>query len=194
MGTDAEFTYVLESRLDRLQKKYLQGESSARATLAHLRRALGKEPGSIPEVWKITAVPASDYDNDAPSYAENAAHWIFTLYAHHQQSQTQSMFAQGKDTSLGRAVWRLSEDVNKEGVKKRFQAAASASTLYELGRHLMALIAQLRSAHIQLDYVQLYRDLLRFQQPGGRKVVQRRWARDYVAMSAQSLEDKKADI
>ena len=190
MSADFAQAHVVEARLRRLQENYLAGESSARAALSHLRRSIGKPPGSIPEVWSITALPTGEYRGDTPTYEENAAHWVFGLYARHQQSQASPMHVRERSAAIGSAVRTLAyrEDSGSEtnGVERRFQAAASAATLAELGMHLASLIGRLRSNAISVDYVQLYKDLVRFQQPGGRHDVQRRWARDYVAMPSSN--------
>src|SRR5690606_19593759 len=55
---------------DRIQAEYIRGAPPARATLAKLRRALGKPAGSVPEVWEhtIAVVPRSlSWDRDEPS-------------------------------------------------------------------------------------------------------------------------------
>lgn len=190
MSVDFAQAQRIESRLKRLQENYLAGESSARAALSHLRRSIGKPPGSIPEVWSITALPTGEYRGDTPTYEENAAHWVFGLYARHQQSQTSPMHKADRSAALGRAVGKLAYIENSGdksgGVERRFQAAASATTLPELGMHLASLIGQLRGNEIPVDYVQLYKDLVRFQQPGGKQDVQRRWARDYVALPSSN--------
>jgi CRISPR system Cascade subunit CasB len=67
-----------------------KNESAVKATLAKLRRGIGKAPGSNPELWEATleGIPeALIGKNGGPSYGEWAVHTALTLYATHQQGK-----------------------------------------------------------------------------------------------------------
>ncbi|MDR6939334.1 type I-E CRISPR-associated protein Cse2/CasB [Arcanobacterium hippocoleae] len=183
---------IVKARLERLQKAFLAGQPWSKATLAHLREAIGKEPGSIPEIWQITSMPVpEEWHSDKPTWEEKAAHWVFVLYARHQQSKTQPMHSEEKSAAFGRAVRNLtnSDDQDDSPINRRIKATISADTLDSLCAHMSGLISQLRSNEIPLNYVQLYDDLVLFQQPGGADTVRRRWARDYVNSCVKPQED-----
>lgn len=65
-------------------------ESQVKATLANLRRGVGKVPGELPEIWGVLfqnfpqalSEKASEIE---PSKAEWASYLALTLYALHQQ-------------------------------------------------------------------------------------------------------------
>jgi CRISPR system Cascade subunit CasB len=65
-------------------------ESPTRATLARLRRGIGKAPGSMPEIWDITLNRLPEAlvgKGELPSRGEWAVHTALTLFALHQQGK-----------------------------------------------------------------------------------------------------------
>jgi CRISPR system Cascade subunit CasB len=172
----------LDKRLDRLQTGYLRGTSADRASLARLRRGLGKEAGSVPEIWEITvgAVPESlSWDGDGPSWAEQAAHAVLCLYALHQQSLPVPAHVPGEP--FGRAVARLarSERRSSEAVTRRFMAVATAESIDEVLTHIRGLVTQLRGIRQGVDYARLADDVLGLLTPGRAVAVRLAWARDF---------------
>ena len=118
-----------EKRLGRLIG---MGQSSAqRATLARLRRGIGRRPGELPELWAILldGLPQDMQSQrlDEPSRAEWAIYTALTVFALHQQGRdVQRQSAHEKDVSLGTAARRLAGRLpgeladNRERVARRF--------------------------------------------------------------------------
>ncbi|MDR3345102.1 MAG: type I-E CRISPR-associated protein Cse2/CasB [Oscillospiraceae bacterium] len=159
--------------------------SGTKATFARLRRGLGKQPGELPELWEATlnGLPeellSHSYDG-APSYGENAVHTALTLFALHQQGKDRSMYQ--KDMPFGKAVRRLAPDSNSDkfaGVKRRFDAAATAQSFTEAVQHLRGLVQLLKASDIPLDYPALASELWRFQFPAQQNRVRLGWGQDF---------------
>ena len=182
-----ELGVTVNRRITKLQQMYLANTSSAgHVLLAQLRAGVGKAPGSIPSIWEITLadLPGSRLDTTAPvTPEEHASHISLTLYALHQQSRTDPMHTPG--AGLGHAISRLAprESPNRNAVRRRFDAAATATGLAESAYHLRGLIGQLRTARISLDYGQLADDLFWLQHLAGASRVRLRWARQYYHIS-----------
>jgi CRISPR system Cascade subunit CasB len=176
---------VVVARIRGLQHGVLANRSDSVAALARLRRAVGKPPGSVPEVLQYTLAPEFAGPNapDSPTPAEIAAHLSLTLYAVHQQAQAQRMHREGRQFGLGRSARRLipGKEIpeNPPPEVRRFQTLGTSSSLDELAHHARGLVQQLRAKGIPLDYGQLAQDLLRWQQPGGPERVRLVWGRDF---------------
>lgn len=192
---------ALAGPLAKLQREYLAESSSAKATLAGLRRGLGKPAGSVPEIWEITvaAVPEELQGKEeagAPesSRAEQAAHAAMTLYALHQQSMSRHAHVPG--VSFGSAVARLRnpDQRSEEGVTRRFMAVSTAESAEEALWHMRGLITQLRSAQVGLDYALLADDLVNLLTPGRATRVRLAWGRDFYRPKSPNTEsDPDAD-
>lgn len=168
-----------------------QGSPWSRAMLAKLRRAVGKAPGSIPDIWEITlgGSPEDWHSRDGvPTYAENAVGTALTLFAVHQQGKGELMDMGGTNqdgryarNSLGAAAGRLisPKKENEQSIKRRFDAVATAIDFAELGHHARGLIQLLRGADIPLDYGRFAQDLYQYQFPDGADAVRLRWGQDF---------------
>ena len=169
-----------------LQARYLRSESRARGELAALRKGANRPPGELPEIWELTSVHVPDYAGDAPTWEETAVHTAMTLYAVHQQSQTEPMFAPGK--GLGHAARSLigPPDDENPSARARFNALVTSTTVTELRHHLRGFVSLLRARSIPLDHAMLADDILHFQQPGRAKKVRLAWARQYYSLPAES--------
>lgn len=178
----------VRKKVDALQKSYVFGDRrGSAATLAKLRRAVGKAPGVDPDIWDVTVVGLPPWcvgRTDTPSEGEHAAHTAMTLYAVHQQSKTTSMHRKGP--SLGRAVAKLAKSRSatespeaSKAVKRRFDALLTSITFDELVTHARGLIQQLRAADISLDYGRFAEDLRQLQRVDKADAVRRHWGRDY---------------
>lgn len=187
--------HALEWRIRELQAEYLNGAPSARAQLARLRRGVGKEAGSVPEIWDITigAVPDRlSWDRDEPNRAEQAAHTALTLYAVHQQSRTREMHVKGR--TFGSAVRLLSraDGVSDDAVTRRFMAVATAESTDEVLLHVRGLVTQLKSRDIGLDYARFADDVMNLLTPGRENRVRLAWGRDYYR-TRDSADEKQED-
>lgn len=161
-----------------------KNESAARATLAKLRRGIGKAPGSMPELWDATldGLPETLIGKgNGPTRGEWAVHTALTLYALHQQGKDlkgQCMSSDGE--YLGVSVRKLIQnDEDEQRIKRRFDAAATSDSLEEFSHHLRGLIQLLKTKDIPLDYPALAKDLYWFQFPAARDSVRLRWGRDF---------------
>lgn len=168
------------------------GSPGTRATLARLRGAVGRAPGTVPEVWSVTVDGAPGHPRgDEPTPEERAIHLAMTLFAVHQQSRTRPMHVQGR--GLGQAVRLLERargdhDTAVSPVRRRFDALATATSLDEAAHHLRGLVGQLRSTEdgIALDYGALAADLLDLQVPSRAAAVRLRWARQYYRLAERT--------
>jgi len=161
-----------------------KNESAARATLAKLRRGIGKEPGSMPEIWDVTLDGLPEklaYKGSNPTYGEWAVHTALTLYALHQQGKDMKKQCMSKEgETLGISLRKLIKtEEDEKRVKRRFDAAATSDSLDEFSHHLRGLIQILKTQDIPLDYPALTEDLYRFQFPEVRDSVRLRWGRDF---------------
>jgi len=167
--------------------------SATKAKLAHLRANLPNSPGIDPTIIDYTISGVSpNATGDEPTKSEVAVHLAMTLFATHQQSQSEAMQANG--IGFGQAVAIL-EARNREGQKvegtsperRRFDAAVTSTNLAELAYHLRGLIGQLRAKGIGLDYGLLAGDLYSFQFPGGADSVRRKWARQFYRLESPKV-------
>ena len=171
-------------------------ESSTKALLAHLRRGIGKTPGSMPQLWEITFDGLPDTiagQGEKPSYGEWAIHIALTLFALHQQgkdTKQQSMFSLGQ--TLGKATRGLVQDEDDEPrIKRRFDAIATSQSMEEIAHHLRGIVQLLRANDIPLDYSSLAVDLFRFQMAGARDSVRLKWGQDFYRVRQEKTSDKE---
>jgi CRISPR system Cascade subunit CasB len=161
--------------------KWKRNEGAPGADLAALRRGVGREPGTVPEMWRfyITLV-----DTGVVTNRLRAEHTALTLFGVHQQSQKVPMHRtdHGLGTAL-RAV-RRSDKFSEQAVDRRFTAAATATSMAELTLHLRGLVGLLHDIDQPLDYTQLFRDLNNWQYPQNQGRVRRRWGSQYFVWSA----------
>lgn len=185
---DEDLSDHVTSVVTRLQFDYLSDDQQrfarASASLARLRRAVGREPGDDPLVWQpiFGSWPASlPAYGEAPTQAERAAFTAVTLYAVHQQSKRRDgMHRLGR--SLGLAVGELSRRSGSgDNVRRRFDMIATAQSIDEIVYHARGLVTQLRGADpaIPLDYGLLAGQLRKLQHPSSATTVRLRWGRDY---------------
>jgi CRISPR system Cascade subunit CasB len=194
MSEVKRLTAFVTGKLERLQP----GDDTAarRAALARLRRGVGKEAGSVPDLWQYLYEGFPDElkgKGGTPSYAENAAHAALTLYAMHAQGTGN---VHDKDAgSLGTAANRLKrmKPDNEPGIKRRFDALATAGTAAEINRHARGIIQLLRQGDIKLDYAGFAADLynLQFGSESAGKVL-RRWGRDFYRFDNKDASEEAA--
>ncbi|WP_165497147.1 type I-E CRISPR-associated protein Cse2/CasB [Rhodococcus sp. ABRD24] len=180
-------------RVGALQSAYLADSSSANASLARLRRAVNRQPGSDPAVWQETfdGFPTSLVGaGDEPSRFEYATHAAITLFAIHQQSQRLPMHQHG--FGIGGAARRLGIATDSsEAVLRRFQTLGTSTTFDETVYHARALVTQLRAARIPLDYARFAVDLADVQDVRRADGVRLAWGRDYyrIGPTTQPADD-----
>ena len=166
--------------------------SGGKARLARLRRGAGRVPGEIPELWGefLNGMPENFISsNGEPTYAEWAIYISLTLFALHQQGNTNSVNCRGK--SLGMAAAELmseNTDEERERVLRRFGPVVTAKDMSELFYHLRCLIQLFSSKGIGLDYEMLADDIMWFQFDDKRKSVQLRWGQDFYYKKGEDEE------
>lgn len=164
-------------------------EAPPGADLAALRRGIGREPGTVPEMWpflRSDLEPAYDGTRSdrwtLPSEAV-AEHHALALFGVHQQSTKVPVHRSG--VSLGTAIRRLhtSERFTSEAVDRRFYALVTADEIGEVANHLHGLIRMLHSLPRSqgLDYDEVDRSLRSWQFDESRAAVRRRWGLAYHA-------------
>lgn len=153
--------------------------------LAELRRGIGREPGTVPEMWRHYVTFNSDEAGQRGEVSRQfaAEHVALALYGLHQQGQTANMHQAG--VSLGKAMARLKAigGFSSDALDRRFNSAATATSQHELTLHLRSLVTLLRGAQIRLDYSRLLRDIQFWDFPDAQARVRRAWGHDYFGWS-----------
>ena len=184
----------MSSRISRIL--FASSESEARASLANLRRGIGRTPGELPELWGdfLLGMPEELYGKgNVVSHAEWAVYISLTLFALHQQGKDRKNMPMHKNgISLGKATNCLikDEDSDRTRIARRFYSAATAKDMTELAYHLRGLVTLLRTDGIPLDYVMLACDLYSFRDPDKREKVLLRWGEDFCRLRMNNDEDK----
>ena len=166
-------------------------ESQMKATLANLRRGVGKVPGELPELWGTLF---QNFPEELNEKASEAAYLSLTLYALHQQGHdivTANMNSDG--VGIGTAVRRLvpdGEEAESSSAFRRFQTLATSSDIKELSHHLRGIIQLLSQAGIGLDYAKLSEDLYHYQFEDSRDGVRLKWGRQYFG-GVKKMENKE---
>ncbi|MDO5738018.1 MAG: type I-E CRISPR-associated protein Cse2/CasB [Eubacteriales bacterium] len=173
----------------------MENESAVRATLAHLRRGVGKPPGALPELWEIffDGFPEElEGRGGIASRAETAIHISLCLFASHQQGKDICTdCVHQKDIGFGQAVARMVENKDElERVKRRFDAVVTAGSVNEFAKHAQGLIKQLRAKGITLDYGQLAADIYRYGNAASRDSVRLNWGRNFYYQLHQNFNKK----
>ena len=174
--------------------RIMAGADSAKPSLAHLRRGVGRAPGELPQLWGeyLEDMPEAMYgDECGPSDAEWAVYTALTLYAVHQQGKDLSkepMHVEGK--SLGTSAAQLAKDDDEfKRVLRRVNTMATSGSVAELARHLHSLIQLLRADGIALDYVSLAGDIYAYQNVDWRGMVRLKWGRDFYAVRNKNKKE-----
>lgn len=181
MSETARAGSIVAARINALMKN--PESPYTRRALAELRRGVGKEPGSVPQIWQYTH--AEDANGRTSSWRENAVHLALTQWAMHQQSKTKQMHRQGQ--TFGGALRLLARGQDAQAPEKtpayrRMMALASARSLPAITTHARGLIGLLRAQEIGFDYDGWANDLYWIQVPGHAVDVQRRWGRDFYRL------------
>ena len=175
-----ELGHFVHGQVAKLQAQFLREEPAAIATLAKLRRGVGKEVGELPDLWQATldGLPEQASERDEPTFDERAAYTAITLYALHQQSRRDTgMHVPGE--RLGTAVAKLARATNEVAVRRRFEALGTADDFAEIVHHARGLITQLRGEKLGIDYGIFADELVKLQIPGRAAQVRLQWGRDF---------------
>ena len=177
-----------DTHIRALQSGYLRDHPDAVASLARIRRGVGKPVHAVPDLWGLTGTELlySEIDERRRPEdflrAENAVHIAVTLWALHQQSRRDVPMHVTRGPHLGRAVRDLMpQEQFDEPIRRRFVRVGTASSLDVLTQRLRDIVLLLRQEARPMDYGVLATQLYRWQQPGGRGAVHREWGRNFHA-------------
>jgi len=206
-----EVSRFVSHRVEQMQRGLLSESKSSNATrkLAMLRRAAGKEAGSVPEVWGVEfdGMPEDLVGTgEAPSKGEWAVHIALTLYAIHQQAQTVGMHYKeaedGRKQGVGNAVKRFRYAQMEEQIKAgqatdldemphRFAAMVTAESIEEFAHYARQVVQQLRTKSIGFNYGLFAGQVFEFQFSERADRVRLEWGREFAQQIAS--KNDKAD-
>ena len=183
-GTETGIHKYVKAQIDLLAKDdRALDQSGSKAQLAQLRRGVGKSPGELPELWGafLKNMPEELMGKDGkPSYAEWAVYTALTLFALHQQGQSDPMNEEGEENRLGRAMRKLVRSAeDEENIRRKLSIAARSDDMAELSYHLKTLVRLLGNDNIRLDYVDLAKDLYWFQFENHTDRIRLKWGQDF---------------
>lgn len=176
IAADRAFVGFLESLLKR----------DDRATLAALRRTLGRNPAAANQAYPYVMprvspnLPARELDRDERIYLLVAG-----LFAFHQISWPRND-SEKAYTNLGASMEKLALATDGAGVERRMSALLACS-FDDLHEHLRHAISLLKSKQVPVDWARLIDDL-RWWNTDDRRV-QREWARAFWASTRESSEE-----
>jgi CRISPR system Cascade subunit CasB len=153
--------------------------------LAALRRGIGRQPGTVAQMWPYY----TQLDGAGRLTARlQAEHLALTLFAVHQQSQVRPVHRTGVGLGTALLALRRSGRFSEEALDRRFGATATATSTGEVAHHLRGLITQLRGvAGVPgLDYTRLFRDLWDWHDPDRQAKVRRRWGGQYFTWTREA--------
>jgi CRISPR system Cascade subunit CasB len=156
--------------LSRLYRRLQQQDSEARASLARLRRGLGRPTGSVPEVMKevLPYLREAEGREEERLYGEEreAFFLVGSLFGLHPSEP-------GSYPNLGAVLHALADNPSAEA---RFVALLNArrEALPDLLRQAVAMA---RAKDVPVNYGQLLRDVLEWEAEDRR--VQLTWARSF---------------
>ena len=161
-------------------------ESVCKATLAELRRGVGRAPGEFPRLWGMLLDPMPEElqgRSMEPSREEIAAYTALTLFAVHQQGwdpKKEPMHRRGCE--IGAAIAQLipaGDEDARERIERRFTRAATSLDMAELAHHPRGLVQQLSAQGIPMDWAQLAGQLYLYQFPDLIAGVRLRWGESF---------------
>jgi CRISPR system Cascade subunit CasB len=185
---DARRSYLWEQRLHPVRSGETGGIDGA--VLAALRRGIGREAGTVPEMWPYYR-ELNDRGDATPRL--RAEHLTLSLFAVHQQSKPRSVHRRQVGVGTAMAALRNSGRFSERAVERRFAAFATATSLAEAGTHLRGLITQLREIDQGLDYTQLMGDLVQWQYPASVGAVRRRWGMQFFVKPTAEKAGQRPD-
>lgn len=166
-----------------------------KADLAQLRRGVGKKPGELPELWGMIFKDLPEElmsKGNEPSFAEWAIYTALTLFAIHQQGNSESVNSDDSDARFGRAVRKLVHDEDsEERIRFKLGVVALSDDMAELSYRMKTVIRLLNAENIKLNYVDLAADLYAFQFESMTDSVRLKWAQDFYRMNKSTEEGKE---
>ena len=192
-----------QMELDFLQfmRRRIQRIYSSKSVLACLRRGVGKEIGTMPNLLGFV-LPEQEISNypRQEGQIERALYTALTLYAFHQQGIERCMSdgltdedtAVSNRNSFGYAAGKLFRASESEaGVQRRFNQVLTANSLTELSVHARGIIGLMKKYNITIDYPQFSLDLYRFQQLDCHRKIVLNWGKDYYMEDAKKRKEER---
>jgi CRISPR system Cascade subunit CasB len=158
----------------------IKDDSGAKAAL---RRALSDEKHHIRSTYSIVLplLPDIKYQQE---------NWIFVACLSVYYPQT---LDREHPQNFGYSCRGLANATNSEGAERRFRALLDTA-VEDLRSPLTALVRQIKSKDIRLDYPQLLSDLCRWDYPDRYIQVQDRWARTFWGASNTDEDPATASL
>ena len=153
-------------------------EKDDRGALASLRRGLGQEPGTAPEMYRYV-VPL--LPENPPPWKEISFYLIAALFASHPKSTNKG--------NLGNHLASARADGNEEALERRFTALLSAHP-DDLPDYLRQTISLLKSKEVPVNWNQLLSDLQWWSHSEYGNSVRKRWATSFWGYHKSSSEEK----
>lgn len=184
----------------RFMKSRIPRIYSSKAALACLRRGIGKEIGTMPNLlgFVFPEQEISKYPKQEEQI-ERALYTALTMYAFHQQGIGRCMsdgladedIAVSHRNSFGYAAGRLFRTSESEaGVQRRFNQVLTANDLTELSVHARGIISLMKRHNITIDYPQFALDLYHFQQLDWHRKIVLDWGKDYYMEDAKKGKEE----
>lgn len=151
---------------------YLESKCDDRGALAALRRGLGQEPGTVPDMYPyvVPMLPAS------ASRAMEATYYLLaSLFAYHPDP--------GGAGNMGHHFRRAGGQDPDQAIERRFTALLAAHR-EDLPFYLRQAVSFLRSKDVPVNWHALFFDVLHWHYEDRR--VQKRWAAAFWGAPAQS--------
>jgi len=158
-------------------------EKGDRGALADLRKGLGKPIASDIKSYRYIAPWISE--NDHGTWKEKVNYIVAPLFAYYQSGSTSDK--SDRHAVMGNLGDHLreagKEEKNTDSIERRFIALISAHA-DDLPIYLKQIISILKSKNVEINWEQLYSDLLNWNRPS--QSTQKNWAYSY--WGSQALE------
>ncbi len=166
--------------------KYLEGlaQRDNRAALAHLRRGLGKPPGTAPQMFPIV-VP---WTSTMPDWDADVYYVVAALFAAHPMTAQKGNFGDTCRIAHGmrRSARGAGDDEGVDSLEHRLVAMLNAHP-DDLQWHLRHATELAAGEEVAVNWAQLLYDLSHWSHPD--RFVQRNWANSY--WRSGSVEEHK---
>ena len=168
-----------ELSIDEKFINHLEGyvEQDKRAALAHLRRGLGKEPGTAMEMFPYVTSWITNSYNEQPYFLVAS---LIGLYPVKSQDKY------GRFNNLGNSLSEIEE--GKEGVEKRFTALLNSNE-EDLPEYLRQVISLLKSKQKPINWLLLLKHVKNWSHDS--RDVQKKWARGFWGNKNKTEEGEK---
>ncbi|OQB75035.1 MAG: CRISPR-associated protein Cse2 (CRISPR_cse2) [bacterium ADurb.Bin132] len=158
-------------------------EKSDRAGLATLRKGLGKEPGTVTEMYKYvySRIPGQTNLFDEKIYFLTAS--LFALWYQGKQDLVKDF-----EGDLGKTFNQINKNSKSESIEKRFTAIIN-SHFDDLPNHLRHAVSLAKSKDVPVNWSFLLEDLKWWNNDDKR--VQKKWMKSFLQEERTELSQTK---